>query len=144
MAHIAVGLMRASMSTTQKYILVTSDFQGIFGRSRFGAIVGTYQLMGRVYTMTAARRVVLFGPVWLKSEEDRALYRINRIGQQKETYALRYVSRETVEQLIVKRQNSKVWFDDRVLGIPGGDGKRLSTEQPLEVLGAPDEEGTSS
>ena len=138
-AHVAVALMHAGMTTAQKHLMVTSDFQGVTGPPRVDVIVGTYQLISRVYTMmTAARRVVLFGPGWLKSEEDQARYRIKRIGQLKPTYALRYVARETVDQLVVKRQDTKVWFDDRVLGVPGENGERLSIEQLLEVLDAPE------
>ena len=131
------------MSTAQKHMLVASDFQGITGPSRFDVIVGTYPLMGRVYTMTAARRVVLFSPVWLEADEDQTRYRIKRIGQHNQTYALRYVARETVDQLVVKRQDTKVWFDNQVLGVPGENGERLSMEQLLEVLDAPEEDTTS-
>ena len=75
--------------------------------------------------MARARRTVLFSPIWVKTEEDQARFRVQRIGQTRETFALRYVADQTIDTLVLRRQEQKDWFDARVLGRVDSEGQSL-------------------
>lgn len=118
-----------------KNTAIMTDFQGVTGPAKADVLVGTYRLVGTIYTLTKARYVVLFSPTWLKATEAQAKFRVKRIGQQREMECVRYVAERTIDLLVNKRQAEKANFDDRVLGRLDPDGSGLSTEEMLATMG---------
>ena len=131
-AGLSAFLIHGGIKSNDKHHVINKVFQG--PGATVHALVGTYRLMGRIYTMTEARRVILFSPTWLKAEEDQARSRVKRIGQTQETLAVRYIADGTVDTLVVRRQDEKTEFDERVLGLPDGQGNRLTEEELLRQL----------
>lgn len=127
--------MHMRMPQADRHVLVQKEFQGKGGKAKYDVLVGTYRLMGKVYTMAEARHVVLFSPIWLKSEEDQARFRVQRIGQVRETHSLRYVADQTIDTLVLRRQMQKEWFDARVLGKVDTKGGSLAPRELLEHIG---------
>ena len=136
--------MHGRMSAADKDVMVQKDFQGIDGEPKYDVLVGTFRLMGRVYTMARARRTVLFSPIWVKTEEDQARFRVQRIGQTRETFALRYVADQTIDTLVLRRQEQKDWFDARVLGRVDSEGQSLSVRDLLKWIGLDVHDGDAS
>ncbi|KAI9781816.1 MAG: hypothetical protein M1816_002166 [Peltula sp. TS41687] len=134
-ARVAVAFMHMRMPQADRHVLVQKEFQGKGGKAKYDVLVGTYRLMGKVYTMAEARHVVLFSPIWLKSEEDQARFRVQRIGQVRKTHSLRYVADQTIDTLVLRRQMQKEWFDARVLGKVDAKGGSLAPRELLEHIG---------
>ena len=54
----------------------------------------------------------------------QAAARAHRLGQKKDVYVLRLVSRDTVEEVMLKRAHRKLQFARDVLGGGEGGGRR--------------------
>ncbi|KAK2024653.1 hypothetical protein LX32DRAFT_598385, partial [Colletotrichum zoysiae] len=59
-------------------------------------------------TLTAASRAYLLEPQWNPSIEEQALARIHRLGQTREVTTIRYVIKDSIEQ--VRAYSSVFWF----------------------------------
>ncbi|KAI9829208.1 MAG: hypothetical protein M1826_005803 [Phylliscum demangeonii] len=81
---------------------ITREFQGL--AATIHALVGTYRLVGKIFTLTEARRAVLFSRLWLKSDKDQAQSRIHRSGHTHEALVVRYVAYGAVDMRAIRRQ----------------------------------------
>ena len=85
--------------------------------------------------LTAADYVFVLDPWWNPAVESQAVARAHRIGQTKPVTALRFISRDTIEEKILvlqekKRQLGKAMFED-----PGAENPSLSREDVAMLLG---------
>ena len=132
---LAVHLIYSGVKAEMRHHIVKHSFQGL--SATIDILVGTYRLIGRIFTMTESRRAILFSSTWLKADEDQARFRISRIGQTNEMLGVRFVADGTVGTLVVRKQDKKTKFDERVLGLPDENRNWMTEEELLHQLNRP-------
>ncbi|KAL9622787.1 MAG: hypothetical protein Q9160_002906 [Pyrenula sp. 1 TL-2023] len=65
--------------------------------------------------LTAASRAYLMEPHWNPTVEEQAFARIHRLGQEKEVTTVRFMVKDTIEEHVIKIQESKTAIADLVL-----------------------------
>ncbi|MBN1416807.1 MAG: hypothetical protein JW973_17045 [Bacteroidales bacterium] len=83
--------------------------------------------------LTAADYVFLLDPWWNPAVEEQALSRAHRIGQEKNVFIYRFISRDTIEEKILKLQEKKSQLAEVFTG-SNSSLKDITTEQILELL----------
>ncbi|MBV8879380.1 MAG: DEAD/DEAH box helicase, partial [Planctomycetaceae bacterium] len=83
--------------------------------------------------LTEAEVVFLLDPWWNPAVEAQAIDRTHRIGQTRPVFAVRLVSKDTVEEKVLELQKSKRDLADAILGGKGG-GLGALTPEDLELL----------
>ena len=78
--------------------------------------------------LTAADYVFILDPWWNPAVEAQAVDRAHRIGQTRPVFAYRLIARGTVEEKILKLQQSKRELADAILSASGGMMRDLSVE----------------
>jgi superfamily II DNA or RNA helicase len=83
--------------------------------------------------LTEAEVVFLLDPWWNPAVEAQAIDRTHRIGQTRPVFAVRLVSKDTVEEKVLELQRSKRELADAILG---ADTKKLGnlTREDLDLL----------
>ena len=77
--------------------------------------VASLQCGAQSLDLTCANRVILVDPWWNKNKEEQAFSRVYRIGQEKETYCVRIVVKDSVDDDINEIQLRKTAEIDRTL-----------------------------
>jgi len=92
--------------------------------------------------LTAATTVVLCEPWWNPFVEEQAIDRIHRIGQTRPTRVIRLAVPGTVEEQILKLQESKRGRSEATLGDRGGRSAaaRLSERDFMRIFGEDDDD----
>ena len=62
---------------------------------------------GTGLNLTEAGYVLMLDPWWNPASEDQAVHRAHRIGQQKPVIAYRFISKNSIEEKILKLQEKK-------------------------------------
>lgn len=83
--------------------------------------------------LTAAEYVFLLDPWWNPAVEAQAIDRAHRIGQQQTVFAYRLIARDTVEEQVLKLQESKRELADAIINADNALIRNLSKED-LELL----------
>jgi non-specific serine/threonine protein kinase len=83
--------------------------------------------------LTAANYVILYDPWWNPAVEQQAMDRVYRIGQKKEVFVYKLISKGTVEEKILKLQQKKKSLIDAVVISEGASVKTI-TKEDLEEL----------
>ena len=83
--------------------------------------------------LTAASEVILLDPWWNPAVEDQAADRAHRIGQHEAVTVYRLVSRQTVEESILKLHDSKRDLAGAILAGTGDSGA-LSIEELMSLM----------
>lgn len=83
--------------------------------------------------LTAAEYVFLLDPWWNPAVEAQAIDRAHRIGQQQRVFAYRLIARDTVEEKVLKLQESKRQLADAIINADNALIRDLSKED-LELL----------
>lgn len=83
--------------------------------------------------LTEAEVVILLDPWWNPAVEAQAIDRTHRIGQTRPVFAVRLVSKDTVEEKVLELQRSKRDLADAILGGQTGALGNL-TREDLELL----------
>ncbi|HLY73966.1 MAG TPA: DEAD/DEAH box helicase [Planctomycetota bacterium] len=83
--------------------------------------------------LTEAEVVILLDPWWNPAVEAQAIDRTHRIGQTRPVFAVRLVSKDTVEEKVLELQRSKRDLADAILGGKSG-GLGDLTREDLELL----------
>jgi SNF2 family DNA or RNA helicase len=66
--------------------------------------------------LTAADYVFLLDPWWNPSTEQQAIARAHRIGQEKHVIAIKFISKDTIEEKILKLQQKKAKLAQDIIG----------------------------
>ncbi|MGB4398188.1 MAG: DEAD/DEAH box helicase [Daejeonella sp.] len=91
---------------------------------------------GTGLNLTAADYVYLVDPWWNPAVENQAIDRCHRIGQDKHIVAVRLICEGTVEEKILKLQESKRALMKDLIKPDGAFVKSFSKEELLRILGA--------
>jgi hypothetical protein len=83
--------------------------------------------------LTAAEYVFLLDPWWNPAVEAQAVDRTHRIGQDKPVFAYRLIAKDTVEEKVLKLQQSKRKLADAIIAADGSLMSNLKRED-LELL----------
>ena len=84
--------------------------------------------------LTEAEVVFLLDPWWNPAVEAQAIDRTHRIGQTRPVFAVRLVSKDTVEEKVLELQRSKRELADEILGGKGGGLGDLTLEDLERLL----------
>jgi len=84
--------------------------------------------------LTAADYVFLLDPWWNPAVEEQAVSRAHRIGQEKNVFIYRFISKDTIEEKILKLQEKKSQLAEVFTG-SSSSLKDITAEQILELLG---------
>ncbi|MBN2273514.1 MAG: DEAD/DEAH box helicase [Bacteroidales bacterium] len=83
--------------------------------------------------LTAADYVFLLDPWWNPAVEEQAVSRAHRIGQEKNVFIYRFISRDTIEEKILKLQEKKSQLAELFAG-SSSSLKDITAEQIMELL----------
>ncbi len=83
--------------------------------------------------LTAADYVFLLDPWWNPAVEEQAVSRAHRIGQEKNVFIYRFISRDTIEEKILKLQEKKSQLAEVFSG-SSSSLKDITADQILELL----------
>lgn len=86
--------------------------------------------------LTAADYIFIFDPWWNKAAENQAIDRTHRIGQDKTVFSYKLITRETIEEKILKLQNIKSELFESLISSDGASIKSLDEKDVEFVLGA--------
>jgi len=87
---------------------------------------------GTGLNLTSADYVIHYDPWWNPAVEDQATDRTHRIGQTRQVFAYKMICENTVEEKILKLQESKKGIADSI--IPGQSAWKSLTRSDLEML----------
>lgn len=90
---------------------------------------------GTGLNLTSANLVIHFDPWWNPAIEDQATDRAHRIGQKRVVEVIKLISQDTIEEKIVKLQESKKELINNVMNGEVMDGKVLGKLSDEEILG---------
>ncbi|MBD3377644.1 hypothetical protein GF406_21625 [candidate division KSB1 bacterium] len=88
---------------------------------------------GTGLNLTAADYVILFDPWWNPAVETQAMDRAHRIGQERNVFVYRLITRETVEEKMLDLQNRKKQLVSNLITTDKGFLKSL-TRKDIELL----------
>ena len=83
--------------------------------------------------LTAAEYVFLLDPWWNPAVEAQAIDRAHRIGQTQRVFAYRLIAKDTVEEKVIKLQQTKKDLADAIINADNSLIRGLSRED-LEML----------
>ena len=89
---------------------------------------------GTGLNLTGADVVIHYDPWWNQAVQNQATDRAHRIGQTKVVSVYKLIAKETIEEKIVKMQESKRDLADSILSGETGGITRMSKEELLELL----------
>ena len=89
---------------------------------------------GTGLNLTGADVVIHYDPWWNQAVQNQATDRAHRIGQTKVVSVYKLIAKETIEEKIVKMQESKRDLADSILSGETGSITRMSKEELLELL----------
>jgi SNF2 family DNA or RNA helicase len=84
--------------------------------------------------LTAADFVFLLDPWWNPAAEDQAIARAHRIGQTRPVNAIRFISRDTIEEKIRAMQERKKALSDGLF-VTDREVPEFTREDLVELLG---------
>ena len=87
---------------------------------------------GTGLNLTSADYVIHYDPWWNPAVEDQATDRTHRIGQTRQVFSYKMICENTVEEKILKLQESKKGIADSI--IPGQSAWKSLTRSDLEML----------
>ena len=89
---------------------------------------------GTGLNLTGADMVIHYDPWWNQAVQNQATDRAHRIGQTKVVTVYKLIAKDTIEEKIVKMQESKRDLADSILSGETGGITRMSKEELLELL----------
>ena len=89
---------------------------------------------GSGLNLTGADMVIHFDPWWNPAVEEQATDRAHRIGQKKTVYSVKLITRDTVEEKVLRMQQKKKGVIDATLEKDGDIGQSLTWNDVQELL----------
>lgn len=85
--------------------------------------------------LTAADYIFIFDPWWNKAAENQAIDRTHRIGQDKTVFSYKLITKESIEEKILKLQELKSDLFESLVGVDGASIKSLDEKDVEFILG---------
>ncbi len=108
----AYSLLTGALSASQRQREI-DRFEKQPGHNAFLITLGAG---GTGLNLTAAEYVFLLDPWWNPAKEQQAIARAHRIGQKKHVIALKFVTKDTLEEKIIQLQQRKQKLSDDIIG----------------------------
>ena len=86
---------------------------------------------GTGLNLTAADYVFMMDPWWNPAVENQAIARAHRIGQTKKVIAVKFITKDSIEEKILALQEKKSALAEDILE---GNQKRVFSKRELEFL----------
>jgi SNF2 family DNA or RNA helicase len=83
--------------------------------------------------LTAADTIFIYDPWWNKTVENQAVDRAYRLGQDRTVFAYKLIMKDSIEEKILKLQESKSQLLDSLISDDGVSVKSL-TEKDIEFI----------
>jgi len=84
--------------------------------------------------LTAADYVFILDPWWNPSVENQAVDRTHRIGQTQKVFSYKFVTRNSIEEKILKLQKKKLQLSEALIRTEESFVKSLNTEEVADLL----------
>ena len=84
--------------------------------------------------LTAADYVFILDPWWNPAIENQAIDRAHRIGQDKSVFVYKFITRDSVEEKILKLQQSKLKLSNSLITTDESFVKNLTQEDIIQLL----------
>jgi SNF2 family DNA or RNA helicase len=85
--------------------------------------------------LTAADYVFILDPWWNPAVENQAIDRSHRIGQQRTVFYYKFITKDTIEEKILRLQRQKAQLSDDIIAVEEDIYKTLEAEDLQELLG---------
>ena len=115
----------------------TKDRQGLVNLfqkdKKYKVFVMTLKTGGVGLNLTAADTIFIYDPWWNKTVENQAVDRAYRLGQDRTVFSYKLILKDTIEEKILKLQESKSQLLDNLISDEGATLKTL-TEKDIEFI----------
>lgn len=115
----------------------TKDRQGLVNLfqkdKKYKVFVMTLKTGGIGLNLTAADTIFIYDPWWNKTVENQAVDRAYRLGQDRTVFSYKLILKDTIEEKILKLQESKSQLLDNLISDEGATLKTL-TEKDIEFI----------
>ncbi|WP_367271767.1 DEAD/DEAH box helicase [uncultured Cetobacterium sp.] len=115
----------------------TKDRQGLVDLfqkdKKYKVFVMTLKTGGVGLNLTAADTIFIYDPWWNKTVENQAVDRAYRLGQDRTVFSYKLILKDTIEEKILKLQESKSQLLDNLISDEGATLKTL-TEKDIEFI----------
>lgn len=117
----------------------TKDRQGLVDLfqkdKRYKVFVMTLKTGGVGLNLTAADTIFIYDPWWNKTVENQAIDRAYRLGQDRTVFSYKLILKDTIEEKILKLQESKSQLLDNLISDDGLNLKSLDEKDIEFILG---------
>lgn len=115
----------------------TKDRQGLVDKfqkeKKYKVFIMTLKTGGVGLNLTAADTIFIYDPWWNKTVENQAVDRAYRLGQDRTVFAYKLIMKDSIEEKILKLQESKSQLLDSLISDDGVSVKSL-TEKDIEFI----------
>lgn len=102
---------------------------------KYKVFVMTLKTGGVGLNLTAADTIFIYDPWWNKTAEDQAVDRSHRMGQKNTVFSYKLISKNSIEEKILKLQKEKSKLFDALISDDSGSLKSLTQEDIEYILG---------
>lgn len=118
-------------ATKERHLLV-DKFQN---DSQYKVFVMTLKTGGVGLNLTAADTIFIYDPWWNKTVENQAVDRAYRLGQDRTVFSYKVILKDSIEEKILKLQETKSKLVESLISDEGTSVKNLSEEDIEFILG---------
>lgn len=115
----------------------TKDRQSLVDKfqkdNKYKVFIMTLKTGGVGLNLTAADTIFIYDPWWNKTVENQAIDRAYRLGQDRTVFSYKLILKDTIEEKILKLQESKSQLLDNLISDEGATLKTL-TEKDIEFI----------
>ncbi|MFA6708975.1 MAG: DEAD/DEAH box helicase [Fusobacterium sp.] len=119
-------------ATKDRHILV-DKFQS---DKKYKVFVMTLKTGGVGLNLTAADTIFIYDPWWNKTVENQAVDRAYRLGQDRTVFSYKMILKDTIEEKILKLQETKIQLVESLISDEGAAVKNLDEEDIEFILGS--------
>lgn len=96
--------------------------------------MSTLKSGGQSHNLTVANRVIIVDLWWNKEAEKQAIGRVVRIGQRKETFAVRIITKHGMDDRLIRVQTGKEAMVARMLQDDGHERTEVDDERLEQIF----------
>ena len=116
----------------------TKDRAGVVNRFQEDPAIQVFLISlkagGVGLNLTAAQYVFILDPWWNPAVENQAIDRTHRIGQDKTVFSYKFITRDSIEEKIIRLQQRKSKLSQEIISVDENVFKQLQGEELLELL----------